>query len=500
MMCSFNDYNGVPVAMNHYLLTDLLRKSWGFKGYVVSDSWENDYLCKNFRVASSEEEAVAKELNAGMNVRTYFATPEKYLSAVRKAVEKGFITEEFIDQRVREILYVKFWLGLFDNPYCKESKKIDAQINSDAHRKLSLRAARESIVLLKNKNHLLPLSKEQIKKIAVIGPNADEVKSLTSRYGSVHPHVITGLQGIKDYVQGDCEVVYAKGCNVRDRHFPESDIMYFEMSAKEKKEIDKAVALVKESDVAIVYVGDDSHTIGESRTRVSLNLSGRQEELIRALHATGKPIVMVMFNGRPQTINWAAEHIDAIVEAWYPGEFSGQVVAEVLFGETNPGGKLSVTFPKSVGQIPWAFPFKPHARAKGFARVSGELYPFGYGLSYTDFKIDGLEVVQEKIKDGDELIVRCKVQNVGQRTGDEVVQLYLSDDVSSIGRYEKELCGFERITLEPNQTKEIEFKVNRRSYGFYNQDNQFVVEPGSFTLHVGNSSENTLLKSKFYVE
>lgn len=276
--------------------------------------------------------------------------------------------------------------------------------------------------------------------------------------------------------------------------------MYFELSEKEKKGIQEAVMAAKQADVAIVYVGDDTRTIGESRSRVSLDLPGHQKELVRAVQATGTPTILVMFNGRPMTINWEDKHLPAIIEAWYPGEYSGQAVAEVLFGETNPSGKLPVTFPKSVGQIPWAFPFKPGSTGRGFARVSGELYPFGYGLSYTSFEFSDLHISSTEIADGDTLTVTCKVKNTGDRAGDEVAQLYLNDEVSSISRYEKELCGFERVSLQPGEEKTVTFRVNRRAYGMYNAYNQFVVEPGKFYLFVGNSSQSTPLKTEFYVK
>lgn len=340
----------------------------------------------------------------------------------------------------------------------------------------------------------------EVKTVAVIGPMADDKNSLTCRYGSQHPHVVTGLQGIKDYLGDNATILYAKGCNVRDKNFPKSDVMYFPMTGKEEQGIDEAVSIARKADVAILFVGDDGGIVGESRTRVSLDLAGRQKELVRAVQAAGTPVVMVMFNGRAATINWETENIPAIVEAWYPGEFSGRVVAEALWGEFCPGGKLPVTFPKSVGQIPWAFPFKPHAAGKGFARIDGSLFPFGFGLSYTTFEIAGLQVVTPEIKDGGVVKVACKVKNTGKVKGDEVVQLYLRDDVSKTSRFEKELCGFERVTLEPGEEKTVSFEINRRSYGYYNYDSKFVVEPGTFTLYAGNSSENTPLTGTFEIK
>ena len=498
-MCSHNDYNGTPISGSRYLLTTLLRDEWGFKGYVVSDSWSIGKLWKFYHVAGSNEEAVAQELKAGINVRTNFRVPEEFIGTLRKALQDGLVTEAELDRRVREVLYVKFWLGLFDEPYVKQPKQADEVVNCEAHREVSLRAGRESIVLLKNENGLLPLSKS-IKKVAVIGPLADNRSAMLCRYGSHNPEVVTGLAGIKNYLEEKATVLYAKGCAVRDRNFPKSDVMYFPMTDKEQEEIDEAVEIAKQAEVAILFVGDDGRTIGESRSRVNLDFSGRQKELIRAVQATGTPVVLVMFNGRPVTMNWEAEYVPAIVEAWYPGAYAGQVVAEVLWGDYNPGGKLPVTFPKSVGQIPWAFPFKPNANGKGFARVDGSLYPFGFGLSYTTFEVSDLKVSSGKIKKGEVLTVSCRVKNTGERAGDEVVQLYLNDEVSSVSRYVQELCGFERVSLQPGEEKTVTFRVGERAYGMYDADNRFVVEPGKFTLSAGNSSENLPLKAEFWVE
>ncbi len=499
VMCSHNDYNGTPISGSSYFLTTLLRDTWGFKGYVVSDSWRIDKNEAVYHIASSMEESVAQEANAGVNIHTCFEESEKFIESLRKAIKQGLVAQEILDQRVREVLYVKFWLGLFDNPYTQNPAEADKIVHNSEHQDVALKAGRESIILLKNKNNILPLSKN-IKNIAVIGPLANDDKSLVCRYGSIRPQVITGLKGLQQYLGSNVNIMYALGCPVRDKNFPESDVMYFPLTSDEQAGINQAVEIARKAEVAILFVGDDSRTIGESRTRLNLDLAGRQKELIRAIQATGTPVVLVLFNGRPVTLNWENANVDAIVEAWYPGEFSGQVVAEVLFGDVNPGGKLPVTFPRSVGQIPWAFPFKHDTKGKGFARVTDGLYPFGFGLSYTTFEITNLQLKQNKIRSGEELTVYCTVKNTGMRKGDEVVQVYLMDDVSSISRYEKELCGFQRVSLNSGEEKTLTFKIGARQYGLYNAENHFVIEPGSFTLFVGNSSENTPLKTTFYVE
>lgn len=497
-MCSHNDYNGTPISASHYLLTDLLRDQWGFKGYIVSDSWSIDKNIKFHHVVDSEVEAVASELNAGLNVRTLFRDPTIIIHTFREAINKGLISQKTLDQRVREVLYVKFWLGLFDSPY-KDTHEADLIVDNKSHQQVSLQAARESIVLLKNKNSILPLSKE-IKNIAVIGPLADDSKSLRCRYGSLNQRLITGLEGIKEIVGTDVRVLYAKGCNARDKNFPKSDIMYFPLSTREQQEIDSAVEIARHSEVAIIFVGDDSRIIGESRSRVNLDFAGRQKDLIRAVQATGTPVILVLFNGRPVTMNWEVDNVAAIIEAWYPGEYAGRAVAEVIFGDYNPGGKLPVTFPKSVGQIPWAFPFKPHSTGKGFARVDGALYPFGFGLSYTTFEVTDLQLSDTLLTKGKEIVVTCKVKNTGEKAGAEVIQLYLNDNVSSISRYVRELCGFERVFLNPGEEKDVRFILGPAAYGMYDTDNRFILESGKFTVCVGNSSENILLKADFTLQ
>lgn len=498
MMVAHNDYNGTPISADRHLLTETVRDTWGFRGYMVSDSWQLDKNQVFHHVAASPEECVAQELHAGINVRTFFKPAEHFVRMLRKALREGIASEEDLDRRVREVLAVKFWLGLFDRPYAEDPTAADRIVNCDAHRAVALEAGRKSIVLLKNEGDLLPL-RRTLKTVAVIGPMADDIPSMRSRYGSFKADVVTGLEGIRRYLGDDAEVIYAKGCNVRDAHFPMSDVMYYPLDDDEQRALDEAAEAARRADVAIVFVGDDHRIIGESRTRVSLDLAGRQKELIRAVQATGTPVVVVLFNGRPAAINWEQEHVPAIVEAWYPGAFAGQVVAEVLWGDCNPGGKLSVSFPRSAGQIPWAFPFKPHARGRGNARVNDGLYPFGYGLSYTTFEISDLRLSAATIRDGEELTATCRVKNTGDRAGDEVVQLYLHDRVSSISRWVKELCGFERVRLLPGEEKVVTFRIGRRAYGMYDAENRFVVEPGEFVLMAGNHSENTPLKATFTV-
>lgn len=378
-----------------------------------------------------------------------------------------------------------------------DSRSVADIVHGNEHKSVSKRAALESIVLLKNSDNMLPLSKN-LRKVAVIGPNADEVENLICRYGPANAPIKSVYEGIKEYLP-TAEVRYAKGCDIIDKYFPESELYNVPLDAEEQAMIDKAVALAMDSDVAIMVLGGNEKTVREEYSRTSLDLSGRQQQLLEAVYATGKPVVLVMVDGRASTINWADKYIPAIIHAWFPGEFMGDAVAEVLWGDYNPGGKLAVTFPKSVGQIPFAFPMKPGSDSNGNVRVAHSLYPFGYGLSYTTFDYSNLKLDKNEIKPGETATVTVDVTNTGGVKGDEVVQLYLRDDVSSVTTYEKMLRGFERISLEPGETKTIEFPLTPADLSLYNINNEFVVEPGSFTVMVGSSSENIKISTKLTV-
>jgi beta-glucosidase len=497
VMSSYNDYDGIPITGSHHFLTDILRKQFGFKGYVVSDSEAVELLLSKHRVAVDSVDAVAQAINAGLNVRTNFTHPKTYILPLRQAIADGKVAMETVDLRVKDVLRVKFFLGLFDNPYKGNMKTVARIVHSPEHQAVSLKAALQSFVLLKNENQTLPLSKE-LKKIAVIGPNADEVRNLICRYGPANAPITTIYKGIKSYLP-NADVQYAKGCDIIDSYFPESELYPVPLDAEERKQIDEAVEVAKKSEVAILVLGGNEKTVREEYSRSNLDLAGRQQQLLEAVYATGTPVVLLLIDGRAETINWADKTIPAILHGWFPGEFMGQAAAQVLFGDYNPGGKLAVTFPKSVGQIPFAFPFKPGSDTKGPVRVSGALYPFGHGLSYTTFELSRFELSHKEIQQNQPLIVHVTVKNTGTREGDEVVQLYLRDDVSSVTTYEKVLRGFERIHLNPGEEKRVRFTLNPQDLGLWNGTNQFVVEPGTFTVMVGNSSQNISLKDQFTV-
>ena len=498
VMSSYNDYDGEPITGSYHFLTEILRHEWGFKGYVVSDSEAVEFLYSKHHVAADAVDGAAQVVNAGLNVRTNFTLPENFIRPLRQAISEGKVSMKTIDSRVADVLRVKFLMGLFDNPYKGDAKRPESIVRSKEHQAVSMRAALESIVLLKNENNILPLSKNT-KKIAVIGPNAEEVNNLICRYGPANAPIKTVYDGIKEYLP-DAEVRYAKGADIIDKYFPESELYTVPLDKDEQAMIDEAVALAKESDVAIMVLGGNEKTVREEYSRSSLELCGRQQKLLEAVHATDKPVVLVLVDGRAATINWAEKYIPGIVHAWFPGEFMGDAVAKVLFGDYNPGGKLAVTFPKSVGQIPFAFPFKPGSDTKGFVRVSGALYPFGYGLSYTTFAYSDLQIKNPVVGIQSNVNLSCKVKNNGKVAGDEVVQLYLHDEQSSVTTYVKVLRGFERIHLEPGEEKTVEFVLTPQELGLWNKDNHFVVEPGTFAVMVGSSSEDIRLQGKFEVK
>ncbi len=498
VMSSYNDYDGVPITGSYHFLTEILRHEWGFRGYVVSDSEAVEFLYSKHKVAKDAVDAAAQVVNAGLDVRTNFSLPENFIIPLRQAVAEGRVSMQTIDSRVSDVLRVKFLMGLFDNPYKGDNRHPEKVVHSVEHQAVSLRAALESIVLLKNEGGFLPLSRS-LKRVAVIGPNADERQNLICRYGPANAPIKTVYQGIKEYLP-DADVRYAKGADIIDKHFPESELYDVPLDADEQAMIDEAVALARESEVAILVLGGNEKTVREEYSRTELDLCGRQEELLRAVCATGTPVVLLLVDGRAATINWAARYVPGIVHAWFPGEFMGQAVARVLFGEYNPGGKLAVTFPKTVGQVPFAFPFKPGSDSKGFVRVDGALYPFGHGLSYTTFAYSDLRIDNPVIGVQGSVRLSCRVKNTGGVAGDEVVQLYLRDEVSSVTTYVKVLRGFERIHLKPGEEKEVSFVLTPQDLGLWNRDNRFVVEPGGFTVMVGSSSEDIRLKGRFEVK
>ena len=509
VMSSYNDYDGIPIQGSYYWLTTRLRKEMGFWGYVVSDSDAVEYLYTKHNTAKDMKEAVRQSVEAGLNVRCTFRSPDSFVLPLRELVKEGGLSEEVINDRVRDILRVKFLIGLFDAPYQTDLAGADDEVEKEANEAVALQASRESIVLLKNTDNTLPLNIDKIKKIAVCGPNADEEGYALTHYGPLAVEVTTVLEGIREKAQGKAEVLYTKGCDLVDAHWPESEIMEYPLTPDEQAEIDRAAANARQADVAVVVLGGGQRTCGENKSRTSLELPGHQLKLLQAVQATGKPVILILINGRPLSVNWADKFVPAILEAWYPGSKGGTAVADILFGDYNPGGKLTVTFPKTVGQIPFNFPYKPASQIDGgknpgpdgnMSRINGALYPFGYGLSYTTFAYSDLKIENPVIGVQGSVKLNCKVKNTGKVAGDEVVQLYLHDEMSSVTTYVKVLRGFERIHLEPGEEKVIDFVLTPQEMGLWNKDNHFVVEPGTFAVMVGSSSQDIRLQGKFEVK
>lgn len=498
VMSSYNDYDGVPITGSPYFLTTILRQQWGFDGYITTDSGALEFIHNKHLVAPTNEDAVAQAVNAGVNVRTDFTKPSDYLYYLRKAIKDGKISSQTIDKRVSDVLRVKFYMGLFDQPYRGNESQVNKIVHSKDHQALSLQAALESIVLLKNDKNILPLSKS-IKSVAVIGPNANETKNLISRYGPANMPVCTVYQGIKKILPYS-NVVYRKGCDIVSKNFPEDEILPFPIDSTTQQLLDDAVKTAKESDVIILVLGGSERTVREDRSRTNLDIPKSQERLLEAICNIGKPIVLVMIDGRASTINFADKYVPGILHAWFPGESCGEAIAKVLFGDYNPGGKLAVTFPKTVGQIPYAFPFKPGSQALCETSVCGCLYPFGFGLSYTTFDYSDLKIFPKEQGCEGEIKLSCKVKNTGLRKGDEIVQLYLHDEYSSVISYTKVLRGFERITLEPGEQKEVHFILNKNDLGLWDINNNFVVEPGKFKVMIGSSSEDIKLSDSFEIK
>lgn len=509
VMNSYNDYDGIPVQGSQYWLTDRLRNDLGFKGYVVSDSDAVEYLHSKHHVSANMKESVRQAVEAGLNVRCTFRTPDSYVLPLRELVTEGTLPMSVIDERVRDILRVKFLVGLFDHPYQNDYEAADREVDGPANNEVALRASRESIVLLKNEGNLLPLDKDKIRTLAVVGPNADEVSFAQTHYGPLATASVSVRKGLEEALKGKGRILYAKGCELVDENWPDSEIFPSEPTKEELRQMNDAVKLARKADAVIAVLGGGQRTCGENKSRTSLDLPGHQELLLKKLAATGKPVVLVLINGRPLSINWADEHIPAILEAWYPGSHGGTAVADVILGDYNPGGKLTVTFPRTVGQIPFNFPCKPNSQVDGGngvgpqgrqSRVHGALYDFGYGLSYTTFEYSSLKLSSKTISPSDSVEVSFTLRNTGSRKGDEVVQLYIRDVLSSITVYEKVLRGFERVSLEPGESKEVSFTLAPKDLGLLDVDFRRIVEPGEFEIMIGASSKDIRLSEKLLVD
>ncbi|MFI3280188.1 MAG: glycoside hydrolase family 3 N-terminal domain-containing protein [Rikenellaceae bacterium] len=502
VMSSYNDWDGEPVTSSYYFLTELLRNEFGFDGYVVSDSDAVEFVHTKHRVADTYKEAVRQVAEAGMNVRTTFTPPSDFVDPLIELAYEGSLSEETLNRNVADVLRVKFRLGLFDTPYTEDTEAANRIVASDDTKDFAQTVANQSIVMLKNADNFLPLDIKKIKNILITGPMAVEESVYTSRYGPQELEIENMYKAIKRYVGRRANVTFEKGCEVVDPGFPVSEDFPTVYTQQERDDIEKAVAAAESADVIIAVMGEDELRCGECKTRTSLNLPGKQRDLLVALEATGKPIIMVLMSGRPLTINWENENLEGILATWFPSIKAGEAIAQTIFGENNPSGKLPVTFPKSIGQVEWNFPYKPGSQdyqgydgpnGVGYTEAVGCLYPFGYGLSYTTFDYSNLSVVSKTGKTQGKIDITVDITNSGDRAGDEIVQLYMRDKISSVITYDFVLRGFERVSLEAGETKTLSFTLSPKDLEILDKNMNWRVEPGEFEIMVGASCEDIRL-------
>jgi beta-glucosidase len=499
VMASYNEIDGVPSHASKWLLRDLLRKEWGFKGFVVSDYyaiWELGYRpdTHGHFVAKDKKESCKLAVEAGVNIE--LPEPDCYLHLI-ELVRKGLLKESQLDDLIAPMLLWKFKLGLFDDPYV-DPDEAERVVGSAEHRGLALQAAKETITLLKNDGGVAPLDMNKVKTIAVIGPNADRV--MLGGYSHTPNYYVTMLQGIKDKVGDKVNVLYSEGCKITIGGSWYVDEVVPSNPEEDRRQIAEAVEVAKQADVIVLGIGGNEQTSREGwglkhlGDRANLDLVGRQEELVKAMLATGKPVIAFLFGGRPITINLLAEQVPVVFQCWYLGQETGGAIADVLFGEYNPGGKLPITIPRSAGHLPVFYNYKPSARRGYLFGDVSPLYAFGFGMSYTTFSFGEPKLQKKRIGTADSTKVSVDVTNTGKVKGDEVVQMYIRDLVSSVTRPIKELKGFKRVTLEPGETKTVSLEITPELLKFYDINMKYVVEPGEFEIMVGNSSRDCDLK------
>ena len=499
VMASYNEIDGVSSHANKWLLKDVLRGEWEFQGYVVSDYYAITEL--NFRdeaishaMAKDKTDAALLSVEAGVNIE--LPDPDCYPNLIQ-LVRCGKLDESVLNELVGALLKYKFQLGLFDDPYV-DPELIQSDTKLEKERALALRAAHETITLLKNNGNALPLQLKTNCTLAVIGPNAD--RKLLGGYSGEPKYYTTVLQGIKEKVGKDVHVVTSEGCKLTVGGSWNEDAITFPDPEEDRKSIAQAVAVAQTADTVVLVLGGNEQTSREAWNkshmgdRANLNLIGMQNDLVRAIVETGKPIVVVLFNGRPNSITSLQTHIPAILECWYLGQESGTAVADVLFGDYNPGGKLPISIPRSAGHLPCYYNYKPSARRGYLADDVSPLYTFGFGLSYTTFRFSNLRLEKSLISVNESTSVSIDVKNTGQRSGDEVVQMYIRDIISSVTRPVKELRGFKKIYLNPGETKTVTIPILPEHLAFTDINKEYTVEPGDFMIMVGNSSQDSDLQ------
>lgn len=479
-MTAFNEIGGLPATASEYLFQDILRDEWGFDGFVVSDYTAINELMPH-GVAADSAEAGKLAVQAGVDMDMQGAIYHKHLPEL---VEQGVVSEETINESVRRILRYKFKLGLFEDPYKYSNKEREEElVMNEEHLELARETARESMVLLKNENDLLPLSKD-IGTLAVVGPLADNQRHLIGSWSAAgdYTDAVPLLDGIKSVASSDTRILHARGADI---------------NTDDRSGFSEAVDVARKSDAVVMALGEAYNMSGEAASRSEIDLPGVQQDLIREVLETGKPVILVLMNGRPLDLTWEDENVPAILETWFAGTQAGPAIADVLFGDYNPSGKLPVTFPRSVGQVPIHYDMKNTGRPKTENKYTSKyldipnspLYPFGYGLSYTTFEYSDIELSSSEITESESLQATVEVTNTGDLSGEEVVQLYIRDLHASVTRPVKELKGFEKINLKPGETKEVSFTIDREDLEFYGLDMNWIVEPGKFKVFIGTNSE-----------
>ena len=495
VMASYNEIDGIPSHVNSWLLDKVLRQEWGFRGYVVSDGGGLQMLVTGHHVAADNADAARQALPAGVD---YDLSDGSVYGTLLNQVRDGKVPQSEVDRAVARVLTAKFRLGLFDNPYV-DPDYAERITNSPEHRKLAVKAAQESMVLLKNDGNILPLDLTKLKTIAVIGPNAADVH--LGGYSREPAHSVSILQGIRERVGTSAKVVYSEGCKITEGKQGWSAWYANEVKMPDPesqvKSIQAAVEVARRADVAIVVVGENESTNREAWSeehlgdRDSLDLIGYQDQLIKSIVETGTPTVVLLINGRPLSLNYTSAHVSGLLECWYLGQEGGTAAANVIFGDVNPGGKLPISFPRNVGELPDYYDHKPTLNRSYLFNGRKPLFPFGWGLSYTTFKFEHLSVNPTAIGTGGETTVSVDVTNTGSREGDEVAELYIHQRVASVTRPVMELRGFQRVGLKPGETKTVQFKLTPHDLHMLNRDMHWVVEPGAFDIMVGPSSDQT---------
>jgi beta-glucosidase len=499
VMPSYNEVDGIPSHSNKWLIDGILRHEWGFSGIVVSDYFGITELRTVHHIVGNNEAAARYALDAGVDMELPFVAG--YPSLIQQ-IQQGKVSQAAVDRAVARILRVKFQAGLFEDPYV-DPAYAEKIANSPAHQQLSLKAAHETIILLKNQDNLLPLAKGKYKKIAVIGPNAAQVH--LGGYSNEPGRGVSVLQGIKDKVGSSAEVLYAEGCKITETD-PDwnADKVVLGDPVLNAKRIEDAVKVAQQADVVILAIGGNEQTSREAWAanhpgdRDNLDMLGNQDDLVKSILATGKPTIAFLQHGRPNSINYVAENVPAILDGWYLGQEGGTAIADVIFGDYNPAGRLPITVPRSVGQLPDYYYQKPAAKREYLGASTLPLFPFGWGLSYTTFKYANLRMEPPTIGPLAETTVSVDITNTGSARGDEVAQLYIRQDVSSVTRPVKELRGFQRLSLSPGETKTVTLSLGFNELSFLNRDMKRVVEPGTFTIMVGGNSVD-LIEAKLDV-